>query len=234
MQIAILVTNTDDSAFAARHPGDGEKFGQLLLSRLPDWQVSVFDLPQGMFPDSLDGFDGFLIGGSPASVGDASPWIARLAPVVRQIVAGGKPLFGACFGHQAIAAALGGKVGQSPGGWVPGVTETVMHIPAPWMAGDSGPVRMNAAHLEQVTVLPVGAETLGGNADCAVGSLRIGNRVFTTQYHPEMTQRFIAALVEELAPNLPPGVAARARTSLYQPAELDRVAGWIVRFFEPG
>lgn len=234
MHIAILVTNTDRSAFAARHPGDGEKFTTLLLSRRPDWRVSLFDLPQNKFPDSLDGFDGFLIGGSPASVGDASPWIARLTPLVHQIMDSGKPLFGACFGHQAIAAALGGMVGQNPGGWVLGVTEIVIHSPAPWMAGESGTVRMNAAHLEQVTVVPAGAEVIGGNAECAVGSFRIGERVFATQYHPEMTQGFIAALVEELSANLPPAVTARARASLNQPAEPDHMAGWIVRFFEQG
>ena len=234
MHIALLVTNIDDSAFAARHPGDGEKFGQLLRSQRPDWQVSLFNLPQQGFPESLDSFDGFLIGGSPASVNDGAPWIARLAPLVRAIVSGGQPLFGACFGHQAIAVALGGTVARNPGGWVLGVTDTTMDGAAPWMAGDGGPVRMNAAHLEQVTRLPAGATVIGGNADCPVGSFRIGAKVFTTQYHPEMTPDFIAALVEELAPKLPSGVAAQARASLHQPAELDRVAGWIVRFFEQG
>ena len=234
MHIALLVTNIDDSAFAARHPGDGEKFDQLLRSQRPDWRVSLFNLPQQGFPESLDTFDGFLIGGSPASVHDDAPWIARLAPLVRQIVSGGQPLFGACFGHQAIAVALGGTVARNPGGWVLGVTETTMDGAAPWMAGDGGPVRMNAAHLEQVTRLPAGATVIGGNPDCPVGSFRVGTSVFTTQYHPEMTPDFIEALVEELAPTLPPGVADRARASLNQPAERDRVAGWIVRFFEQG
>ena len=34
------------------------------------------------------------------------------------------PLFGACFGHQAIALALGGSVEANPGGWVFGTTAT--------------------------------------------------------------------------------------------------------------
>ena len=65
----------------------------------------------------------------------------------------GRPLFGACFGHQAIALALGGKVGANPGGWVFGVTETEIIHAAPWMKGEAGCIQVNAAHSEQVTAL---------------------------------------------------------------------------------
>lgn len=232
MHIAILVTNTDDSPFAARHPRDSEKFGLLILSQRPDWKVSAFDLPKDEFPDQLEKFDGFLIGGSPASANDEEPWIDRLNGLVREIVISGRPLFGACFGHQAIATALGGKVERNPGGFVLGSTETKMHSPAPWMVGDGGSLQIYAAHLEQVTVLPKGAEVIGGNADCPIGSFAMGSRVFTTQYHPEMKPDFIAALVEELAWKLPPDAAAHARASLAKPAETDRFAEWIARFFE--
>ena len=66
MHIGLLVTNTDDSDFAARHPRDAEKFSVLLAGVRPDWDVSAFDLPKGEFPDGIQGFDGFVIGGSPA------------------------------------------------------------------------------------------------------------------------------------------------------------------------
>ena len=68
MHIAILVTNTDHSAFADRHPKDGEKFTQFMHSVRPDWQMSVYQVESGAFPDSLAPFDGLIITGSPASL----------------------------------------------------------------------------------------------------------------------------------------------------------------------
>ena len=235
MHIAVLATNTDTSAFAARHPDDGHKFRALIHGMRPDWRISIFDLPAGDFPDVLADYDGFVIGGSPASVNDDAPWIGRLLRLIPAIVAQNRPLFGACFGHQAIAVALGGTVAPNPGGWVFGVTETTpTATAAPWMQGDLRPIRVNAAHSEQVTALPPGAEVISTNSDCAVGAMRIGPFVFTTQYHPEMTADFIAALVEDYADDLPEPVAAQARRSLGQPADSYRMAAWIVGFLEQG
>ena len=232
MHIAILVTNTDRSDFAARHPRDGEKFTVMLHNVRPGWQVTVFDLTQGAFPTSLAGFDGAIIGGSPASVNGAEGWIAQLGPLIRGIVADGVPLFGACFGHQAIAQALGGQVADNPGGWVLGVTETQVATVAPWMTGSPGGLRVNAAHSEQVVALPSGARVLAGNADCPAGVYAIGDAVFATQYHPEMTDGFLAAAVAEFGPKIGAAVHHTARASLSPPADTARFVDWIVRFFE--
>ncbi len=232
MHIAILVTNTDRSDFAARHPRDGEKFTAMLHALRPDWRVTTFDLTSGEYPLSLAGFDGAIIGGSPASVNDTDEWIANLGPLIRRIVADGLPLFGACFGHQAIARALGGHVAHNPGGWVLGVTETQVTKVAPWMTGTVGALRVNAAHTEQVVALPPGARVLAGNGDCPVGVYAIGTQVFATQYHPEMTDGFLAAAVEEFGPKISAQVCAAARASLSPPAETARLVDWVVRFFE--
>lgn len=223
MHIAILMTNTDESAFAARWPKDGEKFASLLGRLRPDWQFSVFAVKDGHFPDSPQGFDGFLITGSPASVHDLDPWIGNLLALIRLIVAQGLPLFGACFGHQAIAMALGGVVGKNPGGWVLGLAKTKM---------EGAPIRLYAAHNEQVLSLPEGAEPLGGNTDCPFGAFRVGERVLTTQYHPEMTPEFITALVEHLRGKLPEAVIEQARASLSDTADTNRITDRIIAFFE--
>lgn len=223
MHIAILMANTDESEFAQRHPKDGEKFARLIGPLRPDWRFTTIAVKDGEFPADLTGYDGFIITGSPASVHDDAPWVHRLMQVIRDIRAADRPLFGACFGHQAIAKALGGRVGKNPGGWVFGLAETQM---------EGAPIRLYAAHVEQVTQLPEGAEALGGNADCPVGSYRIGPRVLTTQYHPEITEDFARALVEEYQDKLPPEVAERAKASLIQPAETGRMAQRIVDFFE--
>ena len=231
MHIAVLATNTDDSDFAARHPRDVEKFRELLHRVRPGWEVTAFDLPKGEFPEDVQGFDGFLIGGSPSSVHDEDAWIERLLAVIRAAHAAGKPLAGACFGHQAIAKALGGTVGPNPGPFVLGTAETEVVSPAPWMEAVDR-FRLAAAHGEQVTVLPTGAEVVGRTPGCPAACYRIGASVFATQYHPEMTPDFLAALVEEFAPQFPGEIGQAARASLALGTEGPRFAEWIARFFE--
>lgn len=224
MHIAVLMANTDDSAFAQAHPDDGAKFRALLQGCRPDWRVTVFSVKDGDFPPKAARFDGWLITGSPASVNEETDWVVRLLALIRRLVAEEQPLFGACFGHQAIAKALGGAVGDNPGGWVFGLTQTKME--------DQG-ISLYAAHREQVLATPTGAIVLGGNAECPVGSMAIGPRVLTTQYHPEMRPEFVAALVEAFATKLPEDVIARARDSLRgKRADSERIAERIARFFE--
>ena len=224
MHIAILVTNTDESDFSQRYPKDGAKFIALLAPLRPAWRFSVHVVKDSDFPESLAGIDGLIVTGSPASVHDDAPWIARLLHLLRQAVAAGVPVFGACFGHQAIAVALGGTVERNPDGWVLGLVETRME--------GLGAIRLYAAHLEQVVKLPPGARVIGATPGCAVAAMRIGAGVLTTQYHPEMTPGFIAALVEELDGKLPAEVIAQARASLVQDAETGRIAVHIAAFFE--
>lgn len=223
MEIALLMTNTDESDFAQARPKDGEKFTAMIRSVRPDWRVTVFAVKDGVFPPEGARFDGWLIGGSPASVHDSDAWVQELFALIRRLVDEGQPIFGACFGHQAIAMALGGHVGPNPGGWVFGLVDTNV---------EGVPMQLYGSHVEQVVDLPPGAVVLGGTAECPVGSFAIPGRVMTTQYHPEMSHRFISDLVEEYAPELPADVVARARESLTKRADSDAIAERIARFFE--
>lgn len=223
MEIALLMTNTDESEFAQARPNDGEKFTAMIRSVRPDWRVTVFAVKDGVFPTESARFDGWLIGGSPASVHDTDTWVGELFALIRRLVDEGQPIFGACFGHQAIAMALGGHVGPNPGGWVFGLVETAV---------EGVPMRLYGSHVEQVVALPPGAVVLGGTAECPVGSFAIPGRVMTTQYHPEMSHGFISDLVEEYAPELPTDVVVRARESLTKRADSDAIAERIARFFE--
>ncbi len=95
MHLAILITNTDDSAFARARPDDRRKFRDLIAPLRPNWQLTAFAVKDGVFPDDLGGFDGAIIGGSPASVLDDHAWIAPLMALIRDAHARKLPLYGA-------------------------------------------------------------------------------------------------------------------------------------------
>lgn len=232
MHLAILMTNTDESAFAKARPLDGDKFTALIRMARPGWTTEVFSVKDGVFPDDIARFDGAMITGSPASVHSGAPWVARLLDLIRDMVQLKLPLFGACFGHQAIALALGGAVGRNPGGWVHGLTRNVVQARPPWAADLPETVKLYGSHTEQVTALPKGAQVLSRSEGCTVSGFVIGDTVYTTQHHPEMTPEFISDLTDELAGDLGPQIAARARASLAERSDMGVFAESIARFFE--
>ena len=172
-----------------------------------------------------------MISGSPASVNDRAEWVDTLMQTIRAAVAADIPVFGACFGHQAIARALGGTVSKNSGGWRLGRVESAVAAPAPWMGAPQG-IGLHAAHKEQVTALPPGMQVLGGTADVPFGHLALGKRVYSTQYHPELDTAFMADLLDVMQSDLAPEVHAGATASLSRAADNPLKADWIARFFE--
>ncbi len=60
--------------------------------------------------ESINGFDGVLLSPGPGTPEDAGTCIE----IVNAAIEKHKPLLGVCLGHQAIGAALGGKVSRAP------------------------------------------------------------------------------------------------------------------------
>ncbi|MCL6283778.1 type 1 glutamine amidotransferase [Ruegeria sp. 2012CJ41-6] len=232
MHLAILMTNTDESAFARQHPKDGEKFTDLIHLARPDWTTEVFAVKDGVFPGDLSGFGGAMITGSPASVHDEADWTRRLLDLIREMHGQEMPIFGACYGHQAIAVALGGALGNNPVGWVHGLTPNEIVARESWMGHLPDRVHLYASHKEQVTELPEGARNLMASSQCMTSGFSLGTHIYTTQHHPEMSPGFIAALTEEMAPMLGADLAQRARTSLTRTADQQDYAESMAQFFE--
>ncbi|MFQ3355936.1 MAG: GMP synthase-like glutamine amidotransferase [Paracoccaceae bacterium] len=231
MKLAILVTNTDVSKFSESRPKDGEKFTLLIQSVRPSWLCSIFSVKDNVFPKELNKFDGFIITGSPASVHDISPWISKLMNLIREIHKANKPMFGSCFGHQAIALALGGSVGQNPSGWSHGLIENKMTAVLPW-AHVPPTYKLYGSHIEQVTKLPIIAKPVVTSEGCEVAGYIIERNVFTTQHHPEMSHEFITDLVEECAQYVGFDATSKARKSLEKYADGKMFSELIVLFFE--
>ncbi|WEZ86044.1 type 1 glutamine amidotransferase (plasmid) [Rhizobium sp. 32-5/1] len=141
--------------------------------------------------------------GSRFSVNDADPWIGRLIALIRQIRASGRPMVGICFGHQAIAKALGGAVGENPGGWVAGAAE--------YRTNEGAYDRtLLAWHKEQILTLPGEAEILSGSSACPYAILRYGDAALTYQAHPEFTADFVRGLVATRGQHLPDAIKSAA------------------------
>lgn len=231
MHLAILMTNTDESEFAQRHPKDGEKFTSLIQMARPDWRTTVFAVKDEEFPRDLLEHDGAMITGSPASVRSGAAWVTRLLALIREVHARHFPLFGACFGHQAIAQALGGGLDRNPDGWVHGLTRNrLLHRPH-WAAALPEEVKLYGSHCECVRTLPDGATPFSERDSINTG-FTLDRHIFTTQHHPEMTRSFILALTEEMRDQLGPETYAAAIDSLKEHADQQVFAESLARFFE--
>ena len=233
LHIAVLLTNNDTSAFAAHFPNDGQKVVQLLQPLRPDWTYEVVPVKDGELPASPADFDGYVITGSPASVNDDSlPWVGPLLDFIRAVDAARQPLIGLCFGHQAVARALGGQVARNAAGWGLGTAPTHWQSTRAWMQPAQSTTTLMAAHNEQVTRMPEGAECLGGSDFCPIGSMQIGQHIWTTQFHPEMPLVFMQALLRYLDDKLDADTLARAHASLQQAADVPLFGQWMAQFIE--
>lgn len=232
MHIVTYLTNNDRAAFAQAWPDDGAKMAAMMRAQRPHWRYSTVRCIDGEFPDSLDGIDGVIITGSPASCrDDRLPWMQPLMAAIRQLDQARVPTVGICFGHQAIARALGGDVGTAAD-WGLGRGHCHWGEPMPWMQPWQADMTLMAAHQEQVLRPPPQAHILGGSAHCPIGSMLIGQHLWTTQFHPEMSPAFMDQLLTFLSDHLDPEVIERARAQASAPNDAGLFAQWMAQFFE--
>lgn len=230
-KIAIYLTNTDRSDFATRHESDAVKVVQRLEGAGGRYDFTIFDVTEGHFPNDPTLFDAVILTGSPAYLDDGDAWIDRLCSHIRQMVAAKTPLIGLCFGHQAIMAALGGVVERKEF-WIFGGADFAVIDRRSWMQPRADHLKLYAANKAQVTALPKGFDLLGGAPDCPIAMTALGDQVFTTQFHPEMDEGFIAALIEEYEGDLGPDMAKAARASIATSADGGLFGQWMRQFID--
>ena len=63
----------------------------------------------GEFPDTLDGYAGIFLSGSPHGAYEDIPFIHREHALIEDAAARGMPMLGICFGSQILASALCGR-----------------------------------------------------------------------------------------------------------------------------
>ena len=232
LRIAILNNNTDVSAFAARFPDDGQKVAAGIRPWRPDWHCEVWSAREGQFPADPSVYQGWVLTGSVASVNDGQTWMLQLAELVRWLHRRRVPLVGLCFGHQMVAHALGGVVGPSAKGWRIGTARTRYSQTLAFMQPPQAQLNLFAAHEEQVLQPPPGARVIGGDDFAPAAALAVGDHIFTSQYHPELSRDFMRALLDEHASSWSSDLVAKAREQVEETVDAELFMRWLVQFLE--
>jgi len=175
-----------DASFDDDHAGRN-------FRRAFDADVERFAVREGELPADPDRFDAAVLSGSRAGVGDDAAWIADERAWVGRAFEADLPLLGVCFGHQLLAAALGGRV-EPMGEWEVGYHE-VQHATAPLFDGVDEWFTVFTVHEDAVTRLPLGARLLAANNYCVQSFAR--PPAFGVQFHAEFPVDSAAHVMRE-------------------------------------
>jgi GMP synthase (glutamine-hydrolysing) len=152
-------------------------------------QVQVFDPRNGAELPSYEQFAGVLVTGSHTMVTEYLDWSEHLAEWVRKAGEAGIPTLGVCYGHQLLAHAFGGQVGNNPRGTQTGTT-TIQVLPEglddSLLGGLGSTFDAQVAHTQSVLTLPEGAKRLAFDDWDANQAFRIRQNAWGVQFHPEM------------------------------------------------
>jgi len=171
----------------AAQRGDFEDW-TLARMGLPPEQATVVDVRQGADLPASGAISGAVVTGSHDSVTDHPAWSERVAAWLREAVQHGLPLLGICYGHQLLAHALGGQVGDNPQGHEFGTVPLYLNANAaadPLLAGFPSPIHVQVCHRQSALRLPDGATLLAASGREPHQAFRVGERTWGMQFHPE-------------------------------------------------
>ncbi len=170
--------------------------------------VQVINVTQGATLPEANRFAGAVITGSHCMVTEHLPWSEAAARWLAQAVGDGMPVLGICYGHQLLAYALGGAVGDNPRGSEYGTT-TVELLPSvkndPLFSHLKGDFLAQVCHKQTVLHLPSEAVLLATSRQDGCQAFVFGDHAWGVQFHPEFDaesmrfyiRRYRQALVDE-------------------------------------
>ena len=214
MKIGILETGLLRERMVPRFDPYPVMFADFLGLSHREFDFHTVSVVRGEVASSIHDCDGWLITGSRHGVYDNLDWMPPLQDFIRQLAAAEVPLIGVCFGHQIIAAALGGEVVKSEKGWGVGVHTYRVE--------------------QQVVSPPANAEIFLSSEFCPYAGLSYGRSIITVQAHPEFGEAYETALLEEYGGNVvPERVASEALAAMRGGARADTelLANWFADFF---
>lgn len=231
--LTIIETGRPPEKIQGDWPDYPEMFQALLEPHLPGWAFDSVALSSGeALPDPAE-LDAILITGSAAGVYDDFPWMAPLMDFIRAAAQAQIPQIGICFGHQAIANALGAKVAKSDKGWGIGRHVYDVLMPQPWMGPEAPKTfSLGVSHQDQVLSLPPDSIQVARNDFCEFAALAYPNaKAISFQGHPEFSSGFSCALYDvRKGTRLPIEMVEAAEASFTEPIDNDQTGQWMARF----
>ncbi|MDO2949589.1 glutamine amidotransferase-related protein [Aeromonas simiae] len=231
MKLGILDCDHLDADFTERF---GRVYSEMFISGFralqPALTFRVWAACEGALPADLAECDAWLITGSRHDAYSDLPWVVALREWIVRADAARVPLAGVCFGHQAIAQALGGAVNKSAKGWGLGVATNPVLASQPWMVPGSEQIRILASHQDQVETLPPGALRLAGNDFCPNFMFQRGEHVVAIQGHPEFSVEYDRALIEKRRASLGEARYQACLATLESGVDSTLVLRWLLQF----
>ena len=161
------------------------------------FQLHTVELDQGESIPDLKDFDALWVMGGPMDVWeeDKYSWLVEEIGAIRKAIDELKmPFMGICLGHQLLACAYGAKVGpgdESEVGVMP-VRKTVDGKQSAFLRDLPDSMDTLQWHSAEVKTVPKGFKVLVESDRCAIQSLSYGDKVFSVQYHQEITETTIS------------------------------------------
>lgn len=146
----------------------------------------------------FDRISAAIITGSWSMVTDRLAWSEYTAGWAREAFHADVPMLGVCYGHQLLAHALGGSVGDNPNGPELGMQTVTLHPAAqktPCLQQHPSQFTAYLTHRQSVLSAPPGAEILAASQADRCQIIRYSDKVLSVQFHPEFNQQMMHACV---------------------------------------
>ena len=195
MKINILLCDTFPGLLPESIPSYESMFMNLFDSVEKEPEYEVFNVFDGNLPHNMMTKELYVITGCNLSVYDNVAWIKSLLEWIRRASTHHIHMLGICFGHQALAYALGGEVRRAASGWGVGKRESRFTSDVFQDCFPDGTMQILYNHHDQVTALPCMATRLAESAFCPNEAFLVGDYAVGIQGHPEYTTEYVTHLL---------------------------------------
>jgi len=162
----------------------GAQYAQLIARRVREANVYSEVVPHTMSVADMLAKDpaAIVLSGGPSSV------YAEGAPALdAALLTAGVPVFGMCYGFQAMVQALGGTVAHTGGGEYGSTRATVSDLASTLFNGQTAEQSVWMSHGDSVTEAPAGMKVTASSPGAPVAAFEDdARRLYGVQWHPEV------------------------------------------------
>lgn len=229
MKICILHIGHSEPGTTSAHLPSPVRFKNALKPHLQNATWTTISAVTDKLP-APEAYDAYLITGGKYSVFEKLDWQDDLFAFIRELDRLRRPLLAICYGHQAVAHALGGHVERSDKGWGVGLMSTTATHNTGWGPGEGESFMLHAMHQDQVTTPPNNAEIWLESEFCPISGFTLGNHFLCIQQHPDFTPELNRDLILKRRDRIGETRSLTAIEALNGVDHTDESAKWLAGF----